>query len=108
MTVSDSLHSLLDYERLRHSLGSDLRIDHFFSFRCPPVNTPQLNTQLSYEWTLFYNSGRTEQRPPPRTVRLLLRGSSVVAKRIFGEALSGNWLFRVYSLPGERAYRTDA
>jgi hypothetical protein len=27
-------------------LGSDLRIGHFFSFRCPLVDTPQLNTQL--------------------------------------------------------------
>jgi hypothetical protein len=27
-------------------LGSDLRIGHFFSFRCPLVNTPQQNTQL--------------------------------------------------------------
>jgi hypothetical protein len=27
-------------------LRSDLRISHFFSFRCPLVNTPQLNTQL--------------------------------------------------------------
>jgi hypothetical protein len=28
-------------------LGSDLRIGHFFSFRCGLVNTPQLNTELS-------------------------------------------------------------
>jgi hypothetical protein len=28
-------------------LGSDLRVGHFFSFRCPLVSTPQLNTQLS-------------------------------------------------------------
>jgi hypothetical protein len=26
--------------------GSDFRVGHFFSFRCPPVNTPQLKTQL--------------------------------------------------------------
>jgi hypothetical protein len=74
MTVSDTLHSLLDYECLLFCcdwLGSDLRIGHFFSFRCPLVNTPQLNTQLSYEcrmiellwtelnWTelSFYNLG---------------------------------------------------
>jgi hypothetical protein len=45
-----SLHSLLDYECLPFCcdwLGSDLRIGHFFSFRCPLVNTP-LN--CSYEW----------------------------------------------------------
>jgi hypothetical protein len=46
--------------------GSDLRIGHFFSFRCPLVNTPQLNTQLLnslttaskwiHQWTLFYSS----------------------------------------------------
>jgi hypothetical protein len=32
---------------LRDWLGSDLRIGHFFSFRCPLVNIPQLNTQLN-------------------------------------------------------------
>jgi hypothetical protein len=38
MTAQDSLHLLLDYECLlfcRNWLGSHLRIDHFFSFRCP-------------------------------------------------------------------------
>jgi hypothetical protein len=30
----------------REWLGSNLRIGHFFSFRCPLVNSPQLNTQL--------------------------------------------------------------
>jgi hypothetical protein len=51
MTVSASLHSLLDYECLLFCcdwLGSDLQIGHFFSFRCPLVNTPQLNIELSY------------------------------------------------------------
>jgi hypothetical protein len=55
MTAQDSLQSLLDYECLLFHcdwLGSDLRIGHFFSFRCPLVNTPQLNTQLSYEWII--------------------------------------------------------
>jgi hypothetical protein len=50
----DSFHSLLDYERLLFPcdwLGSDLRVGHFFSFRCPLVNTPQMNTQLNY-WTM--------------------------------------------------------
>jgi hypothetical protein len=49
MTVSDSLHSWLDYECLPFCcdwLGSDLRVGHFFSFRCPLVNTPQLNTRF--------------------------------------------------------------
>jgi hypothetical protein len=40
MTVQDSPHSLLDYECL-----SDLRSRHFLSFRCPLVNTPQMNTK---------------------------------------------------------------
>jgi hypothetical protein len=31
-------------------LVSDLRVGHFFSFRCPLVSTLQLNTQLCYEW----------------------------------------------------------
>jgi hypothetical protein len=52
MTVHDSLHSLLDYECLhfcRNWLGSDLRVSHFFSFRCQLVNTPQLNTEFSWD-----------------------------------------------------------
>jgi hypothetical protein len=64
-------------------LGSDLRIGHFFSFRCPLVNTPQLNTQLSYEcrlielsWTELYSpfetSRRVEYRSLFRPVRPLL------------------------------------
>jgi hypothetical protein len=63
-------------------LDSDLRIGHFFSFRCPLVNTPQLNTQLLNsltieslefnEWTLFYNFGRIKYRPRHRTVRVLV------------------------------------
>jgi hypothetical protein len=64
MNVDKSLHSLLDYKCLlfcRDWLGSDLRIGHFLSLRCPLVNTPQLNTELSsefsYQWTSrpFYN-----------------------------------------------------
>jgi hypothetical protein len=43
-----------------------------WSLQLSAVNTPQLITELSYEWILFYNSGRTEQIPPHRTVRLLL------------------------------------
>jgi hypothetical protein len=35
-------------------LGSDLGIGHFFSFRCPLVNTPQLNTQPSSTQLLNY------------------------------------------------------
>jgi hypothetical protein len=59
---------------LRDWLCSNLRVGHFFSFRCPLVNTPQLNTELLncllnslnewiswiHEWTLFCNFGRTE------------------------------------------------
>jgi hypothetical protein len=47
------LNSLLDCECLLFCcdwLGSDLPIGHFLSVRCPLVNTPQLNTELSYEW----------------------------------------------------------
>jgi hypothetical protein len=34
--------------------GSDLRVGHFFSFRCPLVDTPQLSTQsrLQSDWLL--------------------------------------------------------
>jgi hypothetical protein len=75
VTVSDSLHSLLDCECLLFRcdwLGSDLRVGHFFSFRCSLVKTPQLNTELltnalrteslnslelnwSLEWRLTYD-----------------------------------------------------
>jgi hypothetical protein len=55
MTVSDSLYSWLDYECLLCDwLRSDLRIGHFFSFRCPLVSTPQLNNELlrmPNDWT---------------------------------------------------------
>jgi hypothetical protein len=80
MAASDSLHSLLDYECLLFHcdwLGSDLRVGHFISFRCPLVNTPQLNTrfkwtiELSYEWMIELTnelnwtelSRRSESRP---------------------------------------------
>jgi hypothetical protein len=53
--INDSLHSvgLRVSSLLRDLLGSDLRIGHFFSFRCPLVNTPQLNTEFSYEYRLI-------------------------------------------------------
>jgi hypothetical protein len=61
MTVSDLLNSFLNNEHLlflRDWLGSDLQVIHIFSFRCPLVNTPQLNTQLlnslTAELWLFY------------------------------------------------------
>jgi hypothetical protein len=69
---------------------TDLRIGHFFSARCPLVNTPQLNTQFltnsltteslssltNSEWfnspeLNYLTSMRTEYRAPPRTVRVL-------------------------------------
>jgi hypothetical protein len=50
-------------------IGSDLRISHFFSFRCPLISTPQLNTQLnwttelpsefSYEWRMSNDDSLT-------------------------------------------------
>jgi hypothetical protein len=57
-TAQDSLHSLLDYECLLFYcdwLVSDLRVGHFFSFRCPLVDTPQLNTQLLNSLTIDLN-----------------------------------------------------
>jgi hypothetical protein len=115
VTAEGSPHSLLDYECLLFHcdwLGSDLRVDHFFSFRCPLVNTPQLNTQLSYErtgwrpqcdchtnaeWTLLYNSSRTDERPPPPTVRVLVCFIRCHGN-VLTEPLSGNGLFRVHWL----------
>jgi hypothetical protein len=49
MTAYDSLHSVLDYECLHFYcdfLGPDLGIRHFFRFRFPLVNIPQLNTRI--------------------------------------------------------------
>jgi hypothetical protein len=93
LTVDDCLRLAPFLAGLRVSslplwLCSDVRIGHLFIFRFPLVNTPQLKTELCYEyrmielshewlnpwiheWTLFYNSGRTEQRSWPRTVRVL-------------------------------------
>jgi hypothetical protein len=86
MTVNDSLQSVCDYERLLFCcdwLGSDLRVGHFFSFRCRWLTLHSWT--LSYwnafwillwidlwltrihQWTLFITSGghnidhRTEQ-----------------------------------------------
>jgi hypothetical protein len=40
--------------------GSDLRVGHFFTFRCPLVSTPQLNTQLLNSLTTRWLNWRTE------------------------------------------------
>jgi hypothetical protein len=37
------------------STVTGLVLIHFFSFRCPLVNTPQLITQFSYEWNLVHD-----------------------------------------------------
>jgi hypothetical protein len=61
MTVKDLLHSLLDYGCLLFPcdwLGSNLQISHFFSFRCPLVNTPQQNTQLLNCLLISLTNGR--------------------------------------------------
>jgi hypothetical protein len=70
-------------------------------------------TNPDHEWILFQNSGRTEERPPLRRVRLLLFASFVATKCVsisgqrfdfyqhircnetrFNEPLSRNGLFR--------------
>jgi hypothetical protein len=54
LPYTPSLHFLLDYECLLFYcdwLVSKLRIGHFFSFCCPLVNTPQLNTE-QLNWLL--------------------------------------------------------
>jgi hypothetical protein len=43
-------------------LSSDLLISHFFSFRCPLINTPQLNTQPN-STTELLNSLTSEPMP---------------------------------------------
>jgi hypothetical protein len=142
MSVWDSFHSFLDYECLLFHcdwLGSDLRVGHFFSFRCPLVNTPQLalnhdcsltdfsstndfsftNGWLTYEWTgwrlqhelstnesvnyvsCFYNSGRTDERTLPPTVRVLVCFIRCHGN-VLTEPLLSNGLFRVYLLSCKR------
>jgi hypothetical protein len=49
-----------------------------------------------HEWTLFYNSGRTEERPPPRTVRLLLCFSRCYETSV--NLVATLWFLQVYSL----------
>jgi hypothetical protein len=76
MTVWDSLHSSLDYERLLFNcdwLGSDLRVGHLRNTKYEWTQLDSLTAASPWihEWTLFYNSARTEERPPPRTIRLL-------------------------------------
>jgi hypothetical protein len=60
-----------------------------------------LTLNYFYEWIsevanefFFNNSGRTVERPPPRTVRQLLSVSSVATKRASSEPLSSNGPFR--------------
>jgi hypothetical protein len=111
LRLAPFLPRLRAFSLLRDWIGSDLPIDHFFSFRCRLLNTPQLNTELSYEcrmielsrelnWTElnspFLTSRRAEYRSPSRKIRLLLRlfvdaGTCVnfVASRCLAMDLSG-------------------
>jgi hypothetical protein len=61
-----------------------------------------MKKKIIHEWTLFYNSRRTEERPPPPTIRVL-----VCSIRCHRNACSANrWLavdFRARSLPWECA-----
>jgi hypothetical protein len=67
---------------------SDLRL----RFSSPPTNrrvtvevfdpASTRVTQRIHEWTLFYNSGRAEERSLPLTVHLLLSVPSVAMKRV--------------------------
>jgi hypothetical protein len=97
-------------------LCSDLRIDHFLNFRCPLVNTPQPNTQLSYEWRMqndgslsqmnwtnfFITSERTEHKSQCLRVFLLFCFSVFIRNHgnVLTEPLPSNGLFRVYLLQG--------
>jgi hypothetical protein len=80
LTISDCLRLAPFFTRLRASsllrdwLGSDLPILHFFSFRCPLVNTPQLNTQL-------LNSLTTELRLPYQCPMIELSWTELSSRR---------------------------
>jgi hypothetical protein len=66
MAASDSPRSLLDYECLLfycEGFCSDLQIGHFFSFYYLLVNTPQLDTQLSYEGIIALSQSQSYVRP---------------------------------------------
>jgi hypothetical protein len=66
---------------LRDWLGSDSRVGHLFSFCCPLVNTPQLNTstsEFSYDWIIELswnelNSRMTAPLRMSRSLSLILR-----------------------------------
>jgi hypothetical protein len=104
---------------------SDSRVGHFFSFRCPLVNTPQLNTELSYEWRMpidgsrlprmnwtnsFITSGQTEYKSLCLTVSLLFCFSvfNLCRGNVITETLPSSGLFRGYLLQREHAYWTVA
>jgi hypothetical protein len=93
MTASDSLQSWLYYECLLFHcdwLGSDLRIGHFFSFRCPHSTAEHSTSEFSYDviielpyesittplmnelYGTELTSRQTEYRSPSPTVHVLL------------------------------------
>jgi hypothetical protein len=95
----DSLHSLLDYECLLFCVTDLVLIyesvtSSAFVARWLTLHSWTLDDsyeRINHEWTFFYNSGRTEERPPPRTLRPLLSFSSVATKRVL---ISGQRFWR--------------
>jgi hypothetical protein len=78
-------------------LGSDLRVGHSSSFRCPLVNTPQLNTQLLNSLTTQLRMNRSSPHgslySPAR-----IHGKCLLLARIHGKL----WTFVESSLTQER------
>lgn len=77
---------------------------HFFSFRSPLINTPPLNTELSYDWAT------TESLFP---VRLLIKTTGIhrncqlsfcCHRNVLTEPLRSKDVFRVGSLLRERVF----
>jgi hypothetical protein len=90
MSVSGSLHSLLDYECLLfwvtnlvliyEPVISSASAVHWLTIHSRTLNSYESLNRWIQEWTLYYNSGRIEERAPPRTVNVLLC-YSVATKR---------------------------
>jgi hypothetical protein len=91
LTISDGLRlapiltGLRASSFLRDWPGSDLGVGRFFSFRCPPVNTPQLNTQL-------LNSLTNESLQFTNELSFIISGGPNSSDRLQGFHYRSSWM----------------